>query len=464
MKKLSIIHSQLSIASTVILLSISIAYAQEIRLHFPHFSGQQYDWKIFQGEKELTVQSGKIFQDGQVTLSMPKTYQDYRGMTRWLLKSGGGLDMIYTGKGFSVECLSDKPGPGNIIYTRNLENDYLVAQHRRQQTILDKLEAVSHVLQVYPHKEDFHRIALKEQINLRLQFEQTQKERSKSHLYAARFGEIVDFTRGVADKIYENQEDHIRYFNNFVTYNLKFMDLYTSGHWDQVLHHWVMMNINSQDGDEQFRVRLNTVFKRVAEDHILAAVAQKCVPLLVQKGKDDLLPVIVSHLDGHPDARAKLSDNVKKMMASVKILTGKKAPDLVWKAPILTQTIQMSQDIILKTDHLDADYTILLFYQGDCQLCEDALIDLANKYIWLASNNVRVIAVSGDVSKKGFQKKLAYHQWSDNYCDLAGMGGANFKNYAVLGVPTLYLLDKKGIVLEKTATVEDLLKAIKTKL
>ena len=124
----------------------------------------------------------------------------------------------------------------------------------------------------------------------------------------------------------------------------------------------------------------------------------------------------------------------------------------------------MSQDIILKTDHLDADYTILLFYQGDCQLCEDALIDLANKYIWLASNNVRVIAVSGDVSKKGFQKKLAYHQWSDNYCDLAGMGGANFKNYAVLGVPTLYLLDKKGIVLEKTATVEDLLKAIKTKL
>ncbi|MDZ7664862.1 MAG: hypothetical protein U5K27_05955 [Desulfotignum sp.] len=56
---------------------------------------------------------------------------------------------------------------------------------------------------------------------------------------------MVEFTRGIANKIYENQEDHITYFNDFVTNTLDFKDLYTSGHWDQVLHHWLMMNIRS---------------------------------------------------------------------------------------------------------------------------------------------------------------------------------------------------------------------------
>jgi len=101
----------------IFLLSASILQASEIKLHFPHFSGQAYEWKIFQGKQKLTVRTGEIPSDGRVALTMPETYQDYRGMTRWLLKKGGGLDMIYTGKSFSVECLSDKPNSENIIYT-----------------------------------------------------------------------------------------------------------------------------------------------------------------------------------------------------------------------------------------------------------------------------------------------------------------------------------------------------------
>jgi len=151
------------------------------------------------------------------------------------------------------------------------------------------------------------------------------------------------------------------------------------------------------------------------------------------------------------------------MMASIKILTGKKAPDLVLKAPVRTQSGKSTSNITLETGKLNADYTILLFYQGECQLCEDALIDLANQYKRLAEHKVRVIAISGDTTEQGFEKKLTYHQWPDNYCDFTGMNGANFKNYGVLGTPTLFLLDKDGMVLEKTATVDDVIKAIKTK-
>jgi hypothetical protein len=69
---------------------------------------------------------------------------------------------------------------------------------------------------VYAPDEDLHKTALDEQAHLRQAFAQVQADREKSPLYAARFGEIVDFTRGIADKIYEDQEDHIAYFNDFV--------------------------------------------------------------------------------------------------------------------------------------------------------------------------------------------------------------------------------------------------------
>ncbi len=96
--------------------------------------------------------------------------------------------MIYTGKEFFVECLSEHPGPENIIYTGNLENDYLAAQGNHQRTILDKLGAVNHMLQVYPPEEDLYQVVLKEQGNLRLQFEQTQAVRAKSQALYMRPG------------------------------------------------------------------------------------------------------------------------------------------------------------------------------------------------------------------------------------------------------------------------------------
>jgi len=202
----------------ILLLFCSGVHAQTIQLHFPHFADHSYDWKIFQGKKQITVRSGKIASDGRVTLVMPEAYQDYRGMTRWMLKNGGGLDMIYMGKGFSVECQSEHPSDKNIIYTGNPENDYLIDQHNRQQVILDKLGAVNHFLQVYTHTEDLYQAISKEQVHMRQQFEQAQAERADSPLYAARFGEIVDFTKGVADRVYVNPADHTGYFNDFVTH------------------------------------------------------------------------------------------------------------------------------------------------------------------------------------------------------------------------------------------------------
>jgi len=163
------------------------------------------------------------------------------------------------------------------------------------------------------------------------------------------------------------------------------------------------------------------------------------------------------------NAMAKLSAIVKSMLVSFTILTGKKSTDLVFKASLWKQTDMINQAIILETDQLDANYTLLLFYKGDCPLCEDALIDMANKYQKLKDQNVWVIAISGDKNEPAFEKKLAYHQWPENYCDFTGMSEENFTNYAVIVVPTLYLLEREGVVLKKTVMVDEVVKMIEKK-
>jgi peroxiredoxin len=227
-----------------------------------------------------------------------------------------------------------------------------------------------------------------------------------------------------------------------------------------VLHHWVMMNLRSNGGGSDFAQRLATALGRMDSDRLLAAFARKTVPLLVQQGKDDLLPAIKTALENRPQAMAGVSGTVQTMLDSFVVLTGKKGPDLVFQAPVHTKTGILDQDVVLETDRLEADYTVLLFFNGDCPLCEDALIDLANRYQDLKQNNVRVIAVSTDENVRGFTHKKQYHQWPDLYCDLTGMAGVNVKNYAVLGIPTLFLLDANGIVLKKSARVDEVVDGI----
>ncbi len=438
------------------LLCHSGSYAREVHLHFPHFAGHAYDWTLFQGDREVIIMSGEIDPEGRVLLVMPDAYHNYRGMTRWLLNTGGGLDMIYTGRGFAVECLSEHPSEENIIYTGNPENDFLRAQSQRQQAVLEKIEAVSYMLQVYPPTEELNRILSKEQKHLYQQFESLQADRAKSPLYAARFSEIVDFTRGIADKLYDNPDDHQAYFNDFISNTLNFEDLYTSGHWDQVVYHWLMMNVHSRQTEQAVADRLDNVLRRMTRDDILAEFAEKAVLLLVEKGKDGLLPQLVAALDKRPAARAALSSRTQDMLSSFKILKGTKAPDLVFSKPVLTPAGVVNQNIILKTDSLEANYTILLFYRSDCQPCEDVLIALSNRYSWLKAHDVRVIAISADETEEVFEAKLMYHQWSDTFCDLTGVDGPNFKNYAVLGTPALYLLNRKGVILKKSAYTEEL--------
>ncbi len=73
----------------------------------------------------------------------------------------------------------------------------------------------------------------------------------------------------------------------------------------------------------------------------------------------------------------------------------------------------------------------------------------------------RIITIAADTDEKVFKDSSLPFQWDDNYCDLEGANGINFKNYAVIGTPTMYILDSNGSIQGKMATISELLDFVK---
>ena len=148
---------------------------------------------------------------------------------------------------------------------------------------------------------------------------------------------------------------------------------------------------------------------------------------------------------------------LEKIIQSYQLAIAKKSPDLT-----LTNTVgNNTTTTVLKTNALNSKYTLLLFYQSDCGHCETAIASLKTNYKDLVAKGIKIISIAGDLDPAAFTKTAASFPWAAKYRDLEGMNGVNFKNYAVIGTPTMYLIDSKGIIVSKMATITEVLEFVK---
>jgi alkyl hydroperoxide reductase subunit AhpC len=147
---------------------------------------------------------------------------------------------------------------------------------------------------------------------------------------------------------------------------------------------------------------------------------------------------------------------LEKIIQSYQLTIGKKSPNLT-----LTNTVgNNTTTTVLKTDALKSKYTLLLFYQSDCGHCETAIATLKTNYKDLVAKGIKIISISGDLDPDAFTNTAASFPWAAKYRDVEGMNGVNFKSYAVIGTPTLFLLDSKGIIVSKMATITEVLEFV----
>ena len=432
------------------------SFSQTVSIDFPAFAGKTYDFIIFQGSKQETVQQDTIPASGKFTLTIPAKYAPYTGMSRWLITGtaqGGGLDMAIPGYNFSVTCLSDAPDTNNIVYTGFDAVNELNSLNTQQKQIIEKFAVVSKASVLYAKNKKLYKIFNKEKIKQKEAFENFNKHLKSNPSFNARFLPIVNLTKGITPHLTANEDEKAAIYNQFITKDLNFNDLYVSGHWTTIIRDWVGFQSNSVEDIAQFVKDFKLISDRIINPTQYTDFVEKLTYYLTTYGKDNYVDAIVNAVVGS----GKVNTYMGSMKVYINATMGKQAPDIVIIENVGSEKEVNLVNTLLKTDALASKYSLLLFYQSGCGPCKQTIAALKEHYSNLVGKGIKIVALSADTDPQVFKDNAAAFPWKDSYCNLEGFKGVNFKNYAVTGTPTMFVLDSKGILLKKIATIKQLL-------
>jgi thiol-disulfide isomerase/thioredoxin len=431
-------------------------FSQSISMEFPAFAGKTYEFVIFQGSKTLTVVRDTIPTGGAFTIQVPKQYAPYTGMSRWFITGtaeGGGLDMAIPGHDFAVTCLSDKPNEKNITYSGYDPVNELNRLNSIQQTILSKFETMSKATQLYDKNHKLYSAFAKEAAVQAKAYKEFYEDLKKNPNFNARFLPIVNLTQGIPYRLTDDYEEKALLVNEFITQKVSFEDMWVSGHWQGIIQSWVVLQMNVVNDKAQFAQDFKQISDRMKNPVHYTDFVGKLTYYLTEYSKDDYIEAIAKTVI----ASGKVTEYVSSMQVYQKSMVGMKAASLIIKEPTGNAAEQKYYSTVLETDKLDSKYSLLVFYRSGCGPCEETMHDLQENYTDLTAKGIRIITISADTEEEVFKNTSSQLPWVDNYCNLEGATGANFKNYAVIGTPTMFLLDSKGIIIEKIATVQQLI-------
>jgi thiol-disulfide isomerase/thioredoxin len=408
-----------------------------------------------QGNKLIVLQNDTIPKGGKVQLTIPERYKGYKGMALWYItnsRDGGGLDLVINGEDFSVTCLDSIPSSKSIVYKNTKENIFSNSNYQEQQAIFAKHDAMLYATRAYDKNHKLYPVFDKEYAVIIEAYNQYVKALKNTNLYAARFREITNITMGIGSIITQDENLKAKNINDIIVNQLDYEVLYTSNHWGGVINNWVQLQTMVLKDDEQMIKEARTLLNRMPNNQIYTDFVNSLTYELTKAGKDNIIAALMQEIK----AGNKLQNYNAHLSIYEKDLTGK-APNL--------EIIEHTDDInghsqVEKTIDLSkmkGKHTLLVFYQSGCGPCEELMTGLQRNFKDLTAKGIELITISADTDENIFKNAAAQFTWENKYCNLKGMDGINFQNYAVIGTPTLFLIDKKGKVLQKMATISEVL-------
>lgn len=414
--------------------------AQSVSLRFPHFAGQEWYFTAFSGERQDTFATGVLDPEGQTVLRLPDNFKNYRGMTRWLLVKGGGLDIIIAGsENISVSCTEAVPSQENIIYENTAENTSQNEFYKRQQQILGKVDVMRMAVETYRDDDEAGLLsAFKKELEKQEEkYNSLQAEMTDSPLYAARFAQIVNLGRGLPQILSSDHKESEKQLKDFIVNALDMDALYTSGHWRGVIEQWTGWYVYDKENNLQYFVSdAQYLLDRTASDKVYAELAERIIASCEKQGWHDQEIELAFFLQNR-DRIKNPAGKVKSLYTLLSVRKGSKAP-------------------VLQQGKLPKKKTILVFHESDCGNCKLQMAKLAGLYPELGKKGYEVVSISADTDKQTFEDTARYFPWKNKYCSLEGFAGKDFQNYGVIGTPCFYLIDGKGIIQGRYARVADM--------
>ncbi|MCT3700783.1 alkyl hydroperoxide reductase [Elizabethkingia anophelis] len=279
-------------------------------MNFPKFAGKNYDFIIFQGSGQKTVIQGIIPPDGKFVLSIPKEYTPYTGMSRWLItgtKEGGGLDMFIPGTDFSVSCLDSEPNEKNIVYINNSGNTELNRIYKQQEGILSRYQAMFLASKSYDASSINYPLFQSELDKQKQEYMVFQETLRKRKDYISRFLVISNITHGMGGTLTDSEHQKGKDVSMYISQNLDWNSLYTSGHWSEVIETFISIHTNVLKDSLEFSEEFKMITNRISSSMIYTDLCERFAHYLQRIGKEDYItkiaPIVISsgkitHYDG----------------------------------------------------------------------------------------------------------------------------------------------------------------------
>lgn len=444
-------NAKLVLALLLLIISFSVS-AQEMTLTLSQHPNKQAVIVAVHGVRKDTIGIIPLDQSGKGSIVF-KTKHPLAGLVNLTIKDKAQLSYDFV--------LSPTESPTLIcdmeyVYTQNTkilnspENDCLNRWFDNVVQFKQKISFNQELSKLYKPEDLFFKNLATEKKMVEKQLQKLTDTINKSTLFAAKYMQFKLAQEEKLGKVWESNEQRTIAKNYFTQIN--FDALYGSSMWFAIINSCIEAYVKESPYHETFGADVVENLKRIKNqqvyENLIDAATSVTAKFAWNKDEEAIVDFIIK------DKRIKNpKGKMLQLMQSYTVFIAKKGPDLVLtnlagNKPITT---------VLKTDQLNSKYSLLVFYQSDCGHCETAIAGLKSNYQDLVNKGIKIITLAADMDEQVYKTTAASFPWKDKFCDGQGMNGINFKNYSVMGTPTMFLLDSKGIIVQKPATMEGLL-------
>ncbi|MBL7964083.1 MAG: TlpA family protein disulfide reductase [Flavobacteriales bacterium] len=147
-----------------------------------------------------------------------------------------------------------------------------------------------------------------------------------------------------------------------------------------------------------------------------------------------------------------LPEEIQRRVADqLKVSPGAEAPSVTW--PSMTGPPWRSDSL-----YRSHAFTVLLFYSSTCSHCHELIADLKTKQPALKGHDAQVLGVAVDEDAQDFLKTRSELgiPWPCT-SEFKGWAAPSAKAYLVKALPSLYLIDRQGVIVAKPLDAADLM-------
>ncbi|MDR1592191.1 MAG: redoxin domain-containing protein [Prevotellaceae bacterium] len=420
-----------------LLMGNSVVFGQNsVLLEFSRYADQSVVLTLKKGMRADTVFSGVFNSKGSVKITLPKTYDSYRGVAALKAGKQGEFEFLLAGENLTLRCSETQVNNNNVVFVNSVENtalqNWLTGQQRRR----EKLKALAETLKVYTEDEPMFQTLKSEQQSIEKEQSNVDATLDQSQLYAAKYIRLYNFLNDDVGNILRTDDTGRAAIRQKMLKELDLDNLYTSGLWFRTINGLLALYVKESPYHVYFIPDMWETMYRTQSEKVYTAFAENIVEIcetLSWTGHSYEFAQLLSNDNRITEPKGILK---KFFTAIFKVMKGSVAPEL-------------------SLGKMPQGNRLLAFLQDGCGHCERELNLLKQNYTFLKNRGYDVVTVMADTDTTHFLSTAAQLPWETKYCAITGFESVDFQTYGVIGTPTLYVIDEKGIIQGRYAQLED---------